>query len=164
MAYTDGSQPSQYACIILWRLNDDHEVEFLIEDSRTFDKHGKDITGRQVKFPGGMSRVGVIGEPARVIAAREFLEETYLNVDMSHAQELEQVHLHHRKHTKHGFLLSAKCSSGEMRTTVLRDGDDEMQPPRWIHHLWLDNEPQPKAHRDFCKKAILELRRMGVIK
>jgi 8-oxo-dGTP pyrophosphatase MutT (NUDIX family) len=160
MAYTDGTKPSHYACIVLWRPAD-NGVEFLVINSETFGRKPEDNTGLQVKFPGGMNRVD--GEPPQVTGAREFLEETHLSVDMSQAIELPPMEVPNRMHVKHGYLLSHLCAVGELRSEVLTDQDDKMQPPRWQHYMWLANDPQPRAHQYFLRMAVDALRKLGAL-
>lgn len=142
-------EKSHFVCAIIWRRNKSGEVEFLVIDSVSTDRLGRQ-SKKHVKFPGGMNRVRE--ESVELTLQREVLEETHLSLLPDKAKELCRIEAT-PSHTKYGFLVSFEDCRGTLRLEMLHDNSDKMWPPRWVSAAVLGRELFER-HQPFYLKAI----------
>ena len=122
------TRKSKSALVIIKRRNPmDQELEFLVMDSVQLRPSKRRPVGHKMKkLPGGSEKYP--GEPPSEIANREVREETglaYLVGEDVWSASTDS-------HTKYGYLVDFENCSGEMRTWNIPDGDEMLEPPRWV--------------------------------
>ncbi|OHA89652.1 MAG: hypothetical protein A2832_01195 [Candidatus Zambryskibacteria bacterium RIFCSPHIGHO2_01_FULL_44_22b] len=89
-------------------------------------KKRRPVGHRMIKFPGGAEKYP--GEPPALIANREVCEETSL----AYLVGEEVWSAKSNDHTKYGYMVYFEDCSGEIRTWDIPDGDEMLEPPRWV--------------------------------
>lgn len=131
-------EDTQFSCVVIWQRNSEKGgYDFLVQDVVSH-KEGRP-SKKQTKFPGGNNRPDCTPpETPELTAQREGLEETGLTIP---SEALHKIWEHEApsdpdkpgKHTKYAFMAAFADCQGALRTVELRDNNDVMSPPQWMH-------------------------------
>jgi 8-oxo-dGTP pyrophosphatase MutT (NUDIX family) len=141
--------PSHSAFIVVYRSAPGGKKQFLVMDYQSTSTLTGRLSGKDVRFPGGVSKPG---ESSEETCLRKLKEETGLIARKIKWIEREPVRGHH----KHCFVVALKDCRGNLRTSILRVRGDVMSPPRWEDAGDLDNLLAP-VHRWIYDAAWEEL-------
>ncbi len=156
-------EPKHYVAAVIWRTNPEtRKKEVLIQ--RVVSEYSKWSDGREVrtktppqpKFVGGMQRM--TDDTVEVTLTREIVEETYLRYSGPLVPLGEPIPVPDRDnprridHVKLAFLVPFSECTGELRTDVLTDGNDEMGVPYWVP---LDEAGREiyRTHQEILRRA-----------
>lgn len=128
---------THFSCALIWRQTETGNYEFLVQKVVS-TKPGR-VGKPQIKFPGGIGRLNCTPEETpELTARREILEETYLDVDSTSLDKVWEMKATpdpdkpDEEHMKYAFMTPFDQCRGTIRTEVLRDNNDTMEPPTWI--------------------------------
>ena len=151
--------PSRFVCFLVYRiLPRERELQFLVIDYRSTDPRTGQLSGKQVKFPGGTNR-GHPEETSGTTGIRELMEETGLR-----AQAREQIwkRIVSQDHVQCAFMSNIDDCLGVLRLEPFVDDDgDQLAPPRWVDSQTLGRELFD-SHQGPFLAALARLRERGI--
>jgi hypothetical protein len=139
-----------WAGAVIWKL-ENGLLYFLVQDARSTNPRWKAM-GAETKFPGGNNELqdkDLFIETCR----RELKAETYLELL---AGNYESDRIYDRiigGHRKIFYLINHNSLVGDLRTFPILDGDDTLEPPRWV---LADHFLHMALHGKYHKQAFLE--------
>lgn len=145
--------------VIVFRSNPQSgELEVLTIGSVSTDPRSKQKTEKQQKFPGGTNRE-CLEESVNETRDREFEEETGLR--FTHAVQLGEVE-RLPSHDRYYFLVQHDDCVGTLRTDLLHDNGDVVDPPAFVSFRELALSIY-RTHQGAYERAYRAFREAGLI-
>ena len=136
---------------VIWRLDDNGELEFLVQDIEFTGKFAWQAP--QLRFVGGTNKSHPSDESPLGTLHRKVRDETRLEI--REGPELREVHTSvSGEHKKHFFLVPFVRMSGQLRADTIDGRNCVMRPPRWVKAR---GARVYRTHKQAARKAVKEL-------